>query len=1073
MTTAIAGDGTGAFRKLLSDRRLIASALLTTAVAIFFWTQSRYPALNEKAAMGGDTNMNGIAFDQVLEWIPNSGLLWDITVNTVNWMYTNWKGMTFGVLFAACALTLLGLIERRGFENRFANAALGAAIGTPLGVCVNCAAPIARGLHSAGMRLETTLSALVASPTLNVIVVSMSFALLPFHMAALKLAGALVFVLLGVPLLTRWLHPRGLDDAALTKMQGEVDDRRGWIARKLEALRPLPVPASDVDSWPKALVWLARTFGRNLLFIALVTVPMMVLAGALGAILISFLDFEDFRRLVGAPTSVSMILLAMCFIAAVAIFLPVPIAFDVILAVILVNAGWPTRFVMPLLFALGCYSVYSMMIVGRAISWRMSLAMMASLAALAVLLGVGANWLDKTILEGRHNDNIAYLANAKSLDGVAPKLVAGSLDPGSIPAVEFRPVTARIGHDGPGRISVSEAAPQGRASKGAETGFSRLMGPEVGIDLPPQTRGLEVLEPYTFMWGLAAGDTTGDGWVDIVLARSGSVGGLAYFRNIGGTFQQVPLELGPVDKQFVGTVMLANLNGDDLPDMLVSTYLNGSYIFWNRDGEYRWEDRAELDNGDAGVIAAPGFGDLDDDGDLDILAANWTIGTTANNGNPYLLSSRDRVFWNEGGKFVAQVLHGVPGESLTSAIEDIDGNGFPDLMIGDDVSTADKIYLNQGNRKFVLAKKSDGIVPYLTNTSMSIDFGDIDNDLVDELYVAQIAWSQWRVDSVRPELSYCMQPEFGIANPEQCFLSLRERNLAATEAHSRYSTCDRIADPSFRLICAARSLTFRASFLGDTSDCGRLKGLGGNLEEMCLVAAKPRFRNAQETIEREDYVGGIRQRNILFKRDEGKGKRAGFEDKTMALGVDRPGWSWNARFVDLDQDGWQDLFVATGMAYHRNTQPNAYYRNRSARGFVRADEKFGLADPVPSTTYALADYDRDGDVDIIRASAMTQPIIHRNDAPSGRAFWVRIEDAVGNRAGVGARIVVTTDDGTKRVREIRQSGGFASGLHPQAHFGIGQAQKVTKIDVVWRDGSTSSIAGDFTANSEVVISRSR
>lgn len=1070
MRTAIAEAKSGPIRKLLEDRRLVASALLTLVVAIFFWTQSRYPALNEKAAMGGDTQMSGIAFDQVLEWIPNSGLLWDITVNTVNWMYTNWKGMTFGVLFAACALTLLGLIERRGFQNRFANAALGAAIGTPLGVCVNCAAPIARGLHSAGMRLETTLSALVASPTLNVIVVSMSFALLPFHMAALKLAGAVLFVLVGVPLLTRWLHPKGLDDSDLIRMQGTVDDRRGWIARKLEELRPQPVPASDVDSWPKALVWLARTFGRNLLFIALVTVPLMVLAGALGAILISFLDFDDFRRIVGLPKSIPMILLAMCVIAAIAIFLPVPIAFDVILAVILVNAGWPPRYVMPMLFALGCYSVYSMLIVGRAISWRMSLAMMGSLAALAVLLGLCANWLDKSILEARHTANVAYLANAAPLDGVAPKPVSGpAINPAAIPAVTYRPAPARIEHDGTGQVSVSAALPQTAASSGAETGFSRLMGPAIGIDLPPETHGLEVLEPYTFMWGLATGDTTGDGWADLVLARSGSVGGLAYFRNIGGRFQQVPLDLGPVDRQFVGTVMLANLNADALPDLLVSTYLEGSFIFWNRDGMYRWEDRIELDNGDAGVIAAPGFADLDNDGDLDILAANWTVGTTANNGNPYLMSSRDRVFWNEGDAFVPQILNGVPGESLTSAIEDIDGNGLPDLMIGDDVSSADKIYLNQGNRTFRLATKSDGIVPYLTNTSMSLDFGDIDNDLVDELYVAQIAWSQWRVDSAKPELSYCKQAEFGIANPEKCWVQLRERNLAAASAHSRYSRCERVSDPSFRMVCAARSLSYRASFIGDISDCSLLRGLGANMEKMCLVSGTSRFKNAAKTIEREDYVGGIRQRNILFKRNESKG----FDDRTAEFGVDRPGWSWNARFADLDQDGWQDLFVATGMAYHRNTLPNTYYRNQSGRGFVRAEEQFGLADPIPSTTYALVDFDRDGDVDVIRSSVMTQPIVHRNDAPKGRAFWVRLDDAIGNRAGVGARIVVTTDDGMKRVREIRQSGGFASGLHPQAHFGIGKAQKVSRIDIVWRDGGTSSIAGSFAPNSEIVVRRSR
>ena len=140
----------GVVKKLISDRRLVLAALLTAVIALYFWTQSRYPALDQKAIMGGNTDMSGIAFDQILEFAPKSGIVWEIIVNSANWMYTNWKGMTFGVLFAACALTLFGLIERRGFENPFANAALGAAIGTPLGVCVNCAAPIARGFRASG-----------------------------------------------------------------------------------------------------------------------------------------------------------------------------------------------------------------------------------------------------------------------------------------------------------------------------------------------------------------------------------------------------------------------------------------------------------------------------------------------------------------------------------------------------------------------------------------------------------------------------------------------------------------------------------------------------------------------------------------------------------------------------------------------------------------------------------------------------------------------------------------------------------------------------------------------------------
>ncbi|WP_128893152.1 FG-GAP-like repeat-containing protein [Erythrobacter sp. HKB08] len=1072
MATAAAADRPdNVFVNLLRDRRIVLSVLLTAAIATYFWTQSRYPALNEKAAMGGDTNMSGIAFDEILEWVPNSSFAWELTVNTVNWIYTNWKGMTFGVLFAACALTLLGLIERRGFNNRFANAALGAAIGTPLGVCVNCAAPIARGLHSAGMRLETTLSALIASPTLNVIVVSMSFALLPLHLATLKLVGALAFVLIGVPILTRIFHPKGLEDDAIAKMQGQVDDRRGWIARKLEALRPLPVPASDVDSWPKAFVWLARTFGRNLVFIIAVTVPLMLLAGALGAILITFFDFQEFRRVIGVPTSVPMILVAMTLIAVVAIFLPVPIAFDVILAVILINAGWPVRYVMPLLFALGCYSVYSFMIVGRAISWRISAAMMGSLAALAVVLGVAANWIDKSIIEERHDANIAFLSSMPTtqMERAPGQPSLAPLDEAGIPEITYRPVAATVANEGPGTVSVVEAAPVNTPSAGADIGFSRLLGSEVGLDLRPQSAGYEVLEPYTFFWGLASGDTDGDGWVDILMSRTPATGGLAYFRNIGGRFQEVPIMLGPLAEQFIGTIMLSDLNGDRRPDLFVSSYMRGTHILWNRDGRFDWNDRTDLPNGDAGLVGAPGFADLDGDGDIDILAANWTIGTTANNGNPYLLSSQDRIFWNEGGSFTPQMLDGVPGESLASLITDIDGDGRPDLIIGDDVSTADKIYLNQGERKFRLARKSDGIVPYLTRTSMSLDMGDIDNDLIDEFYVAQIAWSRWRVESVEPEMSYCGMAEMQAGDSRECFLSLRNRSLSANLAHSLYSRCDEIQDSLYRWVCAARSLSFRASFLGETSECYRLVPYGAEWKEMCEVAARPRFPNAEKVMEEQDYVGGINARNIFFKRTAG----SGFLDETTRFDVAKPGWSWNSRFVDLDQDGWQDIFVATGMAYHRNTTPNTYYRNRGGAGFVQAQDRFGLSDTVPSTTYALIDYDRDGDVDVIRTSAVTQPIIHRNDAPAGGALWVRLQDDIGNRDAIGARIVVTTDDGISRARDIRQSGGFATGIDPVAHFGLGKASRVAKIEVTWRDGAKTSIDGEFAPNSEIIVRRSR
>ncbi|MXO90820.1 FG-GAP-like repeat-containing protein [Pontixanthobacter aquaemixtae] len=1072
MNTIQPHAGQGAIARFLADRRLILAIALTAFIALYFWTQSRYPALDEKAMMGGDTNMGGIAFDQIVEWLPNSGVLWEIAVNSVNWMYTNWKGMTFGVLFAACALTLFGLIERRGFENPFANAALGAAIGTPLGVCVNCAAPIARGFHSAGMRLETTLSALVASPTLNVIVVSMSFALLPFHVASIKLIAALSFVLVGVPLLTRILGKSGYREEALDLAHEKLDDNRDWLSRKLEALRPLPVPASDIDSWSKAFAWLAKTFGRNLLFIVAVTVPLMILAGVLGSILVTLFDWDEFRRTVGVPKSEIMILLAMIGIACLAIVLPVPIAFDVILAVILINAGWPIKFVMPLLFALGCYSIYSFMIVGRAVSWKIAGGMMAALAGLAVVAGVAASYADKYVVLQAHEANMAYLEGSTLDRPVAPLITVAAEGPAA-KSVTYQPVGPAIDHTGKGTVSALSSQKMVNAGADAETGFHRLLGPEIGLDVQPYPVGIDVLEPYLMFWAMASGDIEQDGWVDLAIARNPSVGGLQLFSNREGTFVEVPIDLGPLADQYVGSMAFTDLNGDSLPDLMLSNFLYETSILWNRDGAFSHKDRTILPNGNAGLVGAPAFADLDDDGDLDFIAANWTMGTVGNNADPYLLASQDRIFWNEGGeRFEAQELTGIPGESLSSLVADIDLDGRPDIIIGDDVSTADKIYLNKGGRNFVLARKSDGLVPYLTTTTMSFDMGDIDNDLREEFYSAQIAMPRGiaqigdRIQDV-PSIGYCEDKDFNQAPVSECFVEARNRSLPMDLGHSRYSKCGEITDPTYRGMCAAVAAIRRSGYYYDTQYCGKLADFGEIFVRHCERAATERFPDAKKAIEELDYVGGIRRRNVLLQRNE-----AGtFEDRTEDLAVDVPGWSWNSRFVDLDQDGWQDLFVGSGMIYHRGTVPNAYYRNQEGKVFLREEARFGLEDGMPTTSYALIDYDRDGDMDVIRPSVVTQPIIHRNDAPSGAAFWVRLEDSIGNRAGVGARIIIRTPAGTKQLREVRQSGGFSSGIYPQAHFGIGDANSVSEIEVLWRDGSKSVLTGPFAANTELVIRR--
>jgi hypothetical protein len=131
-------------------KRFVLALLLTAALAIQFWTQSRYPSLNEKAIMSGAMQLeDSLSFEALIPVLPEYPVWKKIGISTVNWIKTNERGMTFGVLFGAAFLTLLGYLRRVSFDNPFANSALGMAMGAPLGVCVNCAAPIAKGMYAA------------------------------------------------------------------------------------------------------------------------------------------------------------------------------------------------------------------------------------------------------------------------------------------------------------------------------------------------------------------------------------------------------------------------------------------------------------------------------------------------------------------------------------------------------------------------------------------------------------------------------------------------------------------------------------------------------------------------------------------------------------------------------------------------------------------------------------------------------------------------------------------------------------------------------------------------------------
>jgi uncharacterized membrane protein YraQ (UPF0718 family) len=333
-------------------RLQIAVALvLALGIGSYFWVDSRYPALLKKLHSGTSIKTAGaLSFDAKLPVTPGMPLAMRIGRTTANWMWTNRIGMTFGICFGAALLTLLPLLPHRRFRSAGANTVLGAMTGVPLGVCANCVAPIGQSLYQGGASPSTVLATMISSPMLNVVVLAMVFALFPPGVAVVRVAMPLLLLAL-VP----WL-------AGQTKpVQVTCDVRSaGWMA-----------PAAGT----------LKQYLKNLAKLAATTIPFMILAALLGALVAELIPAQDL------PTKVSLV--GIVLVAVVGTFLPVPMSFDVAAAFVLMTRGVPTPYVVTLLCTLGAFSIYSVLIVGRTMSWRTAARVFAAVMALGIVVGLG------------------------------------------------------------------------------------------------------------------------------------------------------------------------------------------------------------------------------------------------------------------------------------------------------------------------------------------------------------------------------------------------------------------------------------------------------------------------------------------------------------------------------------------------------------------------------------------------------------------------------------------------------------------------------------------------------------
>ncbi|MCB0420181.1 MAG: VCBS repeat-containing protein [Bdellovibrionales bacterium] len=1280
------------------SREFYLSLILVSLIAAVFWLTSRYPQLNEKQAMGERIHLSeALSFDQavvVKKTDPYPKRVW---LTTVNWVNTNKKGMTFGLLFAAAILTLFTFLKfpvRN--DNGFLSSLMGTVFGTPLGVCVNCAAPIGKSVFTITQNIQMALATMHTSPTLNFITLTMLFNLFPIEFAFFKVGATLIFILVIMPLLVKSL---GWQNESINS------EKLSEILSKEIKFRSTTLVKSD--NWFRALVNVIEGYFRSLYYICIKTVPLMALSGFLGSILIESIDLQSL-------TTESTTIFTYLTVAAIGTFLPVPIAFDVVFAFIMLRTGLSSGLTMTLIFTLGIYSIFPFFIVWKYMSKKVAFAMGLTVLAFGFFVGIfygqlEKHWTEKTVstasdliqsnslsvliqnecethfpaserkncfeevflkfaLEGGPNvckDNISnellekcndyanfnYVTETRKADCKDlkwPSLVKKCSDTrkrvlykcqGSQSEVEeclfqaildkkyrwgykgsayektclklagteripspdafcrsifestnayysndlsycanlsdktyrglchslavLKLVTVGLKLDSCSLVTSSKRHQQCLESvdlihaqvnldfkkcdvflneidrrncqfnvtyhqvqrqkigmqsnealrlnnrnedqspslliqnlesptiqpipikeapelssqfikvsyfdhtprKIADKKFSLSEGDSFGVLTPEEAFKSNIYEePFSHFEPIAVGDINNDHWPDLLISNNF---GMRLFLNINGqSYHPVALPTA-LKNYYVATMNFVDINNDNWLDIMVSTYGKGSFFLISDHGSF---ESSEL-------IAAPftgeiltfsrTFGDVDQNGTLDYLSGNWSMGTYK--AAYEFPTSRNHFVYNQWPTFETIELNShYVGETLTSLISDVNGDGVADLFVGNDYEVPDQFFFSKG-RDERTHRPNWVFNPNLPNKAvrftMSIDSGDINNDLLLDMYSVTFNPN----NRIREGADYCEPVQNKKANRNchnaiQALFAISDRDAAE---------CKKFANLSLRDKCLIGVLNRLAVEEHNPEICENIPDSYWATKKLCRFHTSQDLNKsfqdrAQQLPKQVDY-------NLLWLQQS----NGTFSDLSRDYGVDDSYWAWTARFADLDNDEWQDIYSANGSFIILNRKSskssNRFFHNQQGKRFVDATDEFGLTDYMHTYGYSYLDLDNDGDLDILSTSLYGPLKLYRNNNGTGQSIIFKISDQQGNRMGIGTKIIIYygKSEEKRQIRELKLGGGFISFDQLQMHFGLAQHKQVEKIDIQWSTGEKNTLSGPFLANRTYILKRER
>ncbi len=611
-------------------------------------------------------------------------------------------------------------------------------------------------------------------------------------------------------------------------------------------------------------------------------------------------------------------------------------------------------------------------------------------------------------------------------------------------------------------------------------GFQRVEGQVIGLDQGYIYDIRDYTDPFWFGRGTASGDYDKDGWPDIIF---GSNTGFQLYRNIGGKFEQQVIENDSIKKMKIFAVAFVDLNNDGWLDIFFTTFNEGNFIILNNSGKFDDKKLIPIANRNGVLTLSPAFSDLDKDGYLDVVNGNIALGVVT---GFYVVDTRrqNSIVFNHNLNFKEVEVESDSGETMATLISDFNNDGISDIYFGNDFMIADKILL--GTESGYHEVKGNQFIPYTPFFSMGADTGDINNDLNLDFLVTGTMYSapyvgkgpiDGRDVSEYSQFKGNVETCNSIKNDEfraHC-IKIRSTNyiqgldrtqiMTHKNKNETPDTCVHITDATQKDICLTKKMWTLITEKENPTDCEGEYGADERLLTICQI-----LQIRERKLERRDLYGSIPQddRNMLYKFNT--------ESKTleMVTGFKHPGgWTWNSKIVDMDNDGWQDIVTADGTIRTDDYGWNVLMKNINGERFEQRQFTEGFTSDFGLYSFVNIDLDNDGDLDIIGNSAEGPVQVYLNNSTgNNHSIAVSLVDQKGNHYGVGAKIIVRSNNGSMaQVREIKASGGYMSFDPTVAYFGLGKIDSIDEIEVSWPDSSTSTYPGPFEADNHYRIVR--